>query len=337
MLAVILSVLKTIGIVLLIVLLIAIFLALVVLFVPIRYRIKGDYPKTVFADGEGFDKEKAFLSVKFSWLLHIVSGGLVHPDNTEFVVRLFGIRIFPRKKKAEKPEVDKKEKKDRKDKHKKEESAEDTGDKGKKPAVIVKTEGFGDDDTDISETAEKVTEFNNGSNGNIENYAGEEDEEDEESFFDKLGKLAKAASELIRRPQHVFVKIRYTIFRLCDKISMIKTTLENPIFERAYNLVKAKLIRLIKMILPDKYNVEVYFGAGDPATEAELMAVYGVLYPILFDNLKFIPDFENRALGADIDLKGHITVFTVIYCVAVCYFNKDVKKVIKRFKKIMNS
>ena len=313
MLAVILSVLKTIGIVLLVVLLIIIVLALLLLFVPIRYRIKGNYPETVFADGEGFDMEKAYLSVKFSWLLHILSGGLVYPEKTEFVVRVLGIRVFPRKAK---------EKKD------KESDNKDC------PAVIVKSEGFDDDDNIVSENEKEVTEFDNTSEGNIECV---DEGEEEETFFEKLEKIAKTATELISRPQHVFGKIRYTIFRLCDKISMLKTTLENPIFERAYNLVKAKLIRLLKMILPDKHKIEVYLGVGDPATEAELMAVYGMLYPILIDNLKFYPDFENRALGADIDLKGHITVFTVIYCVAVCYFNKDVKKVIKRFKKIMNS
>ena len=143
--------------------------------------------------------------------------------------------------------------------------------------------------------------------------------------------------ELIKKPKHVFEKNRYTISRVCDKIRMIKNTLENDIFKRAYSLVKEKLARLLKMILPDKSRIELYLGMGDPATEAELMSVYGILYPVLYDKLKFTPDFENRALGADLDLKGHITVFTVIYCVAVCYFNKDVKKVINRFKKIMNS
>jgi O-antigen/teichoic acid export membrane protein len=32
-----------------------------------------------------------------------------------------------------------------------------------------------------------------------------------------------------------------------------------------------------------------------------------------------------------------LTLFTILYCVLVCYFNKDVKKTIKRFKKIIDS
>ena len=301
----VLSVLKVVGIVLLILLLIAILLVLLVLFVPIRYRIKGNYPKSIFEEGEGFDKDKAFLSIKFSWLLHVLSGKFLYPKRPEFVIRVFGIKIFPRKEKPVKEDF------------------------------VNKKENFNDEKTSLSEHIENnITEFKQEDNGITEENI---EDDDKESFFDKLKKVAETALELIKKPKHVFEKNRYTISRVCDKIRMIKNTLENDIFKRAYSLVKGKLIRLLKMILPDKSRIELYLGMGDPATEAELMSVYGILYPVLYDKLKFTPDFENRALGADLDLKGNITVFTVIYCVAVCYFNKDVKKVINRFKKIMNS
>jgi len=314
--AVFLSVLKVVGIVLLILLLIAILLILLVLFVPIRYRIKGNYPRSVFEQEQGFDKDKAFLSIKFSWLLFVLSGSFLYPKRTEFVVRVFGIKVFPRriKENDDKNNIDRRDKKELfvNEKENFIETNEHTNNLSEKNETELKQNTFEITKTDLAD-------------------------EDEESFFDKLKKVVKTAGELIEKPKHVFEKIRYTISRVCDKISMIKNTLENDIFKRAYSLVKSKLARLLKMILPDKSRIELYLGTGDPATEAELMSVYGVLYPVLYDKLKFIPDFENRALGVDLDLKGHITVFTVIYCIAVCYFNKDVKKVLNRFKKIMNS
>ena len=130
---------------------------------------------------------------------------------------------------------------------------------------------------------------------------------------------------------------QYTISRLCDKIGMIKTTLENDIFKRAFELVKGKLLRLLKMILPDKTKVDLELGLGDPADTAQVMALYGALYPMIFKEVSFEPDFDRKVVYADAHFKGHITVFTVLYCVCVCYFNKDVKKVIRRFKKIFNS
>ena len=132
-------------------------------------------------------------------------------------------------------------------------------------------------------------------------------------------------------------KIQYTTSRVCGKIGMIKTTLENDIFKRAFELVKGKLIKLIKMILPDKSKVDLMLGLGDPADTAQAMAAYGALYPVLFKSVTFRPDFDRKVIYADAHFKGHITLFTVLYCVCVCYFNKDVKKVIKRFKKILNS
>ncbi|WP_026512804.1 hypothetical protein [Butyrivibrio sp. LB2008] len=320
MLAVFLSILKVACIVLAIVLLIAILLVLLVLFVPIRYRIKGNYPETVFKEGEGVDKDKVFLSVKFSWLLHILSGKFLYPKRPEFVIRVFGIKIFPRKEKKIK------------EKYNDEKSGEKFGD-----SELSVTEKDNLDETNISRV-EPIEKENTELNQEVNVITEEKlNIDDDETFFDKLKKVAETALELIKMPKRVFEKNRYTISRVCDKIRMIKSTLENDIFKRAYSLVKDKLIRLLKMILPDKSRIELYLGMGDSATEAELMSVYGILYPVLYDKLKFTPDFENRALGADLDLKGHITVFTVIYCIAVCYFNKDVKKVINRFKKIMNS
>ena len=53
--------------------------------------------------------------------------------------------------------------------------------------------------------------------------------------------------------------------------------------------------------------------------------------------LRIGPDFERKVIYTDTHMKGHITLFTALYIAATCYFNKDIKKTIKRFKKILNS
>ncbi len=118
---------------------------------------------------------------------------------------------------------------------------------------------------------------------------------------------------------------------------MIKCTLENEIFKRAFDLVKRKLIKVIKMILPDKIDVDLLLGTGDPAQTAQLMGAYGALYPILYKKVRFIPDFESGVVESKAHIRGHITVFTIVFSAAVCYFNKDVRKTIRRFKKIIES
>ena len=91
------------------------------------------------------------------------------------------------------------------------------------------------------------------------------------------------------------------------------------------------------MVLPDKIRADMLFGTGDPADTAEILAAYSALYPVLYKEVSFEPDFDRKVIGADVHVKGHITLFTILYCTLVCYFNKDVKKTIKRFKKIISS
>ena len=314
----VLTVLKIIGIVLLVILAVILLILLLVLFAPIFYRIDANVPETELDNG--FDIEKVFAKVSFHWLLFVIRGGIEFPKNKEFTLRVFGIKILPKK---EKPDKDKDKEKEDKDKDQaKEETKEDKKDS--------------DNDTaSESETSENAQEEHNEETPESNESPVEEDEP--KSFLDVLWNIIDKIDNILKTPLNVFEKIQYTISRVCDKIDMIKSTLENDIFKRAFELVKKKLIKIIKMILPDKCDIDLLLGTGDPAQTAQIMAVYGALYPHLYKKVRFQPDFERKVVMADAHLKGHITVFTIVYSAAVCYFNKDVKKTIKRFKKIINS
>ncbi len=313
----VLTVLKIIGIVLLVILAVILLLLLLVLFAPIFYRIDANVPETELDNG--FDMEKVFAKVSFHWLLFVIRGGIEFPKNKEFTLRVFGIKILPKKEKPEKE--DKKKDKD-KDKDKEQEADE-------KPVEDKPSEGQKED--------EKPEEVKPSEEVTASDIDTETEEDEPKSFLDVLWNIIDKIDNILKTPLNVFEKIRYTISRVCDKIDMIKSTLENDIFKRAFELVKKKLIKIIKMILPDKYDIDLLLGTGDPAQTAEIMAGYGALYPYLYKKVRFEPDFERKVVMTDAHIKGHITLFTIVYSAAVCYFNKDVKKTIKRFKKIINS
>ncbi len=313
----VLTVLKIIGIVLLVILAVILLLLLLVLFAPIFYRIDANVPETELDNG--FDTDKVFAKVSFHWLLFVIRGGIEFPKNKEFTLRVFGIKILPKKEKPEKE--DKKEKDKDKDKDKDKETDE-------KPLEDKPSE-----DQKKDEKPEDVKPEEEVTDSDIES----ETEEEPKTFLDVLWNIIDTIDNILKTPLNVFEKIRYTISRVCDKIDMIKSTLENDIFKRAFELVKKKLIKIIKMILPDKYDIDLLLGTGDPAQTAEIMAGYGALYPYLYRKVRFEPDFERKVVMTDAHIKGHITLFTIVYSAAVCYFNKDVKKTIKRFKKIINS
>ncbi len=359
MLAGVLTVLKIIGIVLLCMLAFLLVLILLVLFVPVRYRADALVPKTDL--DEGFDIEKISASARFSWLWFVIRGGIEFPKNKEFTVRVFGIKILPRKEKKTK-----KEKKDNKESDKPieaevvtetktetepeavSETAPETISKPEEePSAENGSESETQESPEVTDTSEEEktpeqeqesAEQEKTDQTSAEQTATEEtDEKDDKSFLDVLWDIIDTVDNFLKTPLNVFEKIQYTISRVCDKIDMIKSTDENEIFPRAFDLVKRKLIKVIRMILPDKIDIDLLLGTGDPALTAEIMGAYGALYPIFFKKVRFTPDFENRVVAAKAHIKGHITVFTVIYSAAVCFFNKDVRKTIKRFKKIIDA
>lgn len=310
MLAGFLTVLKIIGIVLLWILLIVLFLILLVLFVPVRYKADVDIPETELDNG--FDVEKIQIKAGFSWLLHLLTGGIDYPESKEFTVRVFGIRVFPRKNKEEDNDFD--GNLDRKS----DENVDNYADK---------EEAHSSDNNSDDLSEESSLNFTENS----------ENETEDKALIEIITDIFEKIENILKTPQTVLEKIQYTISRVCGKIGMIKNTLENDIFKRAFSLVKRKLIKILKMILPDRIRADILFGTGDPADTAEVLAAYSALYPMLYKRVSYEPDFDRKVLKGDIHVKGHITLFTILYCVLVCYFNKDVKKTIKRFKKIFAS
>ncbi|MBO5620588.1 MAG: DUF2953 domain-containing protein [Butyrivibrio sp.] len=342
MLAGFLTVLKIIGIILLIILAVVLVLLLLVLFVPVMYRLDATVPEMELDNG--FDKEKINASARFSWLLFVIRGGIEYPDELAFTLKVFGIKILPKKEKAGKDEDSSKKEENEEATKKDEEVAE----KEPESKVDDKTDNQKENESDetAAEKAESVSESTEPSQSsdaheqtdeNTQDISDDADADDSKSFLDVLWKIIDTTQNILKTPLNVLEKIQCTISRVCDKIDMIKSTLENDIFKWAFELVKKKLIKIIKMILPDKCDVKVLFGSGDPATTAEIMGAYGALYPILYNKVEYTPDFERKVVGADVHLKGHITLFTIVSSAAVCFFNKDVKKTIKRFKKIINS
>ena len=325
MLAGVLTVLKIIGITLLIILAVLLVIILLVLFVPIFYRLDAHVPETDL--DEGFDVQKVDAAVKFSWLLFVIRGGISFPKENEFTVRVFGFKVLPKKEKAEKEENKKSKEEDaeKEEKQAEEKPGSVDTDENKQEAESKEEKPSADDLKDEEER--------------IEDDASSKDQEEPKDFIDVLWDIIEGVSNILKIPLNVFEKIAYTISRVCDKIDMIKSTLENEIFQRAFALVKRKLIRLIKMILPDKCRIDAIFGLGDPALTAEVYATYAAVRPFLPKKLRIFigPDFDRKVVYTDTHMKGHITIFTALYIAATCYFNRDVKKTIRRFKKIINS
>ncbi len=305
--ALFLQILKIIGIVLLCILALLVVLLLLVLFVPIRYRVTGERKVP--------DDAPVRLKARVTWLLHLVSVSFFYPEQAYIKVKVLGIKVFstePKNEEAEQKEKSSgKEESDKKETKAEEKNTAERVDTPEKQETEVKEE--------VTVAEEEIPE-------SIDVEENEEEAPTVFGFFRKLWNSLK--------------NIKYTIQKIYDKIrEMIKNiryyckVLQSESFERAFGLCKNELFEALMHILPGKLSGEFVIGTGDPASTAQILAIHGILYPLIGNHITVIPDFENTIVKGDFSFKGRVTVFRLLKTAMKLYFNRDIKRVIRLLKR----
>lgn len=328
MLHIILQILAVIGIVILCILGLFLVLLLLVLFVPIRYRVKG------FKDSEDYD-----LRVKVSYLLHILTLRYELPKPGELVVKLFGIRIFPKNK------VEKNTAEAQTVKTEAENENSDNTETKTETETEAKAKTEAEDEPDIVEQiAEGREDFPNSEAQNRDGFAEQTQANAGEIFTEQTDTEDEPKLSFLRHPilwiRKRIEKFVYTIRSICDKIKNITemvtyykevvTAKENTAF---YKRTKKQVFQLLKSIRPRKLRADLRIGTGSPDTTGYLCAVYGMLLPLLGKHVNITADFEEAVLEGEFYAKGRITVFTVLYHAVRVAFDKQLKILIKELKR----
>lgn len=287
------------------------------MFVPIRYRIKGNRKAS--------DEVPIRVQCAATWLLHFVTVRFRYPEEAYIKVRVLGIPIYS--------SADKKEEKEQEEK--------ETTQKENKENAANK-----DSDSSKEETVEKKQEKENKKEVREENAAFEEqklkeqEQKTQEPETEELETKEPTILKFFKKLWQILKNIKYTIRKIYDKIKeIIKNIkyyiaiLQSDTFQRAYELCKGELQYLLKDILPGKLIGNFTIGTGDPASTAKVLAVHGMLYPIVGNHINITPDFENTIIEGDFFIKGKITVFKVLKTAIKVYFNKDIRRVIQLLKK----
>lgn len=309
MITVLLSILKIIGIVLLCILALILTVLFLLLFVPVRYQVKG-------CRREG-DEVPVRAAVKITWLLHILNAAFRYPEEPYIKVRIFCFTVFSAQKKEK-----------ANDKAEDIQKQDDAGTPEKEKSAAENKFPVRDETAEQKEAVKSRTP-----DGGIEKpepETGKKDENEEEP----------TVLRFIQRLIAILKNIRYTICKICDKIKEIIQNIRNYIkivqsdsFRNAFRVCREEALKLIKNILPGKMTGDFVIGMGDPAKTAQILSVQGILYPLIGNHINITPDFERSVFTGDFFIKGKITVFRVLKTAAKVYFNKDLRKVIRLFKK----
>ncbi len=92
--------------------------------------------------------------------------------------------------------------------------------------------------------------------------------------------------------------------------------------------------RLLIHILPKKLWGEAEFGFEDPSTTGKVLGLVSAIYGRTGAFLDLKPDFENKIFNCNLHIKGRVRIFTVALTAVLLYFNKDIRKIGERVKKL---
>lgn len=325
MIHIILTILKTAGILLLILIGLILFAVLSALLVPLRYSGQGK-------------RESGRLEGRIcvSWFLHLVHFTCSYrEEKAEWDIRIFGISLRKLGRLLEKRQ------RRRRRKVAKPDSPE---------------EKIGKEPTQVPEIQEKA-EIPEPEEGFCPVPAKRKQEKAEEKlclwekgervlgkFFRAVSGVGKAIWRILRSialfPVKVcrrIEKICFTIDGICDKIEKWKRFARDPHTREAWNLIKGSLGRILHHVLPGKIKGKILFGFANPSATGQFLAAVSPFYPLYGKQLSLIPAFDREVLEGEVRFSGRIYGIFFLKTALKIWMDKNIKITIKRFRRMGNA
>lgn len=330
----IVGILKIIGCCLAFLVCILLLFLFLFLFVPLRYRLEGH-----FYPGDTEPQEnRYFLHVSFSWLFHLIRGGISLPGEGSFTIRVAFWTLLPRK--------DRKMRTGRRRGRKEEKQTADQKDAERMMAVEdsdpkeTDAEAFAGDHAEREEAEQREGKEERRTDA-MEESLEEENSDDslKHNLYERIRFFSVFGArvwEFLKRPYQVLKRIQYTIYSMYVRISMVKALLESDAFASAFRLALRKMGVVIRSLLPKSGKAELTIGLDNPADTASVLALYGILSPFLPRGVKVFANFEEPILTGDFRLHGRITCFCILRCGLALWMDGNVRRVVRRFQKIIN-
>ena len=331
---IVLFILKTAGVILLVILGIFLLAAALLLFVPVRYRAEGNLPE------EG----KPQASVRFTWLLHLLSLRVEYEGGLKMTLRLAGARIHPEKwrrrgkeerlqaeveaevrdagnmpEKTEEAAIQKKE-----EPQNGQERALGQNMSGKKEAQRKEAEKQPEPSQGIPERQEREV-----SSEAAEKSPGGRIGEWLRSWCEKLRSLTESVRERGRAAEDLLERAG----RIRGRLSYYRELLMRDSSQETLRMIWEHLKKLMMHAKPKKLSANLTVGSEDPAVTGKLLAVYGILYPWVGDSLHIFPDFERERLCGDFSAEGRVRACVALYHILRVVLDKKTWTLIRQLKK----
>lgn len=325
MVSILFTVLKITGLVLLAILGLIIFILLLVLFVPARYSGGGSYQ-----DGSYIAKLRA------SWLLHMISVRGIYQKEQPFHVylKVFGITVYDNLRMH-----------DRKTRHKKEKPTE-TKTEGTGEIQAASVESTTKSDTFFAEHTDNTAQEDGVFQKEQGNYDISENPDTKTGMNKispdsgkKLG-IVQKIKNILTKFVNFFKNIKFTFDKVCDTIVRIKDNIKHYLevlqldsTKQAFAVCQKQLVYVIKKLLPRKYQVNLHLGFEDPAVMGEVLAVWGMFYPLHMGRVNIEPEFGQSVMEVDCSFHGHISAAVFLRAACILFLDRNVRSFLNDFKR----
>ena len=354
---IILAVLKILGILLLIILGVFLSLAALILLVPVRYRLECliDRPEKD-REEPGFGRPHGW--VRITWLMRLVSLTLSYEGKAEICLRVLGIRLLPGKKRGGETESILED--------------EELSQNGMERIDTCQEKALGEERPALEETASKRDEEGPEQEGRISNKedgeksegrrseekppsslpfregtARDREEEREGSQEDADGEKISLLERICRVLRRIvawfsewYRNTERAVNRLADRVESIKgqcrfylELLGGEDARRLYQKTADVAGGVLRHVKPQQMLAELEVGTGNPASTGQILALWGMLYPFLGENIRIIPNFERKYLEGEIHIKGRIRACVILFHGLRMVLDRRLWRLIRQLKK----
>ena len=364
MLSIIFLILKILGILLLILLLLILFFAVVVLFVPVRYRLTASR----------YEKLKGELLV--SWLLRGISlrifyDGRALARGKVLWFRLFEKQLWPFEEEeaggefgeaAEPTEIGrpKAEAREREEKWPEAERPEseqpEAGEteepdglgkkKAKQPPLPQEEEGKEEEfeerlrATELSpsegrEKEEPDPALSGPSNPGIRLLLGRLKETVKRFTRKLIGKISgffRDFHQSVKRIPKIWTEIKNKLANGRQSFERMREIFTNEENREVFRLLVSRGKKLFRHVRPRKIKGKLQFGFSDPYRTGQVLTAVSPFYGLYAKELELIPDFEHEVLKGEISVKGRIRMGVVLWTGIRLFLNKNFRRLLKRFR-----
>ncbi|RHO05752.1 hypothetical protein DW260_01845 [Clostridium sp. AM22-16AC] len=190
-----------------------------------------------------------------------------------------------------------------------------------------------------------ATEISSGSDVQItQSNKGKTSKEKRTGF---AAKIREKFAQLIKKLRALFTCIRELqgkTGKLADgilkkKISLEKTWNSISMFwhdeqnQKAFRLIRKRIGKLVRYVLPRKLSGRIHFGFDDPYDTGQVLTAVSPFYGFYAKTLTLEPDFTGTALDGEIHLKGRIALWYPLWTAARLFISKDFRRLLRFLRK----